>query len=99
MMTPGDVGNGNGAGAWKAATFFLAGVVMTLAAAWITVTHDSISRSELNEIVRGIYQQMGDRDKANAERATRLETQVQQIAVDTAGIAARLGVPARPAAH
>jgi hypothetical protein len=77
---------------------FLSGVVLTLAAAWITATHDAVPRSEINEIVRGIYQQMNEQNKANGERSTRMETDIHQMALDITRISEHLGVPAHPAA-
>jgi hypothetical protein len=96
MMTPGE---SNGAGVWKSATLFLAGVVLTLSAAWITATHDAISRSEMNEIVRQLNQRMDEQVRSSSEHTERVEAEMRQIALDVARISERLGVPARPVTH
>jgi hypothetical protein len=82
----------NGAGVWKTAALFLAGMVVTLGGAWITSNHDAVTRAEVPALLRTYTDEM----IAIREQNARLEEKVNQLQVDVARISERLGVPAHP---
>jgi hypothetical protein len=69
-------------GVWKAFTLFLAGVVLTLSAAWMTATRDAVSREEMKDEIGSLRKQNED-----------LDEKVNQLRVQVAAISEHLGVP------
>jgi septal ring factor EnvC (AmiA/AmiB activator) len=90
---------------WKQTTLFLAGVVLTGAAAWATINHSAVTRDEVPQLIAAYSQspqlqlQLTQQSKQIDEQSTKigqLQAQVGQLQLDVARISEHLGVTARP---
>lgn len=81
---------------YEKATIFLAGLLISAIGTLAAVSHDSITRTEVEGVRKELYEAMDKRDRDLSDRLARMEQSQAQTARDVSGIAGRLGVTASP---
>ena len=82
----------NGAGIWKFSTAFLAGVVLSLVAAYLTVQKDVVTKGDLAIVLASQQRQLDEQSGAIRE----LKGSVLQLDETTVRIGEHLGVATKP---
>lgn len=91
--------NGNGRtvhSVYEKATLLLAGIVVTLLGSIATVSHDSVTRGEVYQMIRDDQERTRGEIQALSDRLSREEQSQAQMGRDVGVMAGRLGVPANP---
>lgn len=87
---------------YKTLTTLLSGMLITLIGAYLVSNHNVVTHEEFSGLVQQYSpytsDQKGIREKLDtlSEQNVRLQTQVEQLQIDTARISEKLGVPAHP---
>lgn len=81
---------------YEKATLLLAGMLISAVGALATVDHNSVPRSELENVRKELYDAMDKRDRDLSDRLSRIEQSQSQMGRDVGQIAGRLGVTANP---
>lgn len=81
---------------YEKATIFLAGLLISAVGALAAVDHNSVPRSEVENMRKELYDAMDKRDRDLSDRLARIEQSQAQMGKDVGQIAGRLGVTASP---